>query len=90
MPKSIIEAVKMGLWDFEPPETSIEEFDATCSMPGTKGKLEALAERAAAGLPLWHPSDCCEVDEFDIKKQIAERERRAEEERLYGAPTRPR
>jgi hypothetical protein len=26
-------------------------------MPGTVGKLTALAERVRLGLPLWHPQD---------------------------------
>ena len=57
MPRSVLEAIKMGLWDFEPPEVESNRYDATDAMPGTKAKLDALAERAQCGLPLWHPSD---------------------------------
>ena len=63
MPRSVLEAIKMGLWDFEPPEVESEQFDATDSMPGTKAKLSVLAERVQDGLPLWHPADREEVDE---------------------------
>ena len=57
MPKSVLEAIKMGFWDFEPPEVEFSEFDASDAMPGTKAKLQALAERAENGLPLWHSDD---------------------------------
>ena len=57
MPRSVLEAIKMGLWDFEPPEVESNQYDATDAMPGTKAKLSVLAERAQSGLPLWHPSD---------------------------------
>ena len=32
----------------------------TSAGPGTEAKVEVLAERYAAELPLWHPHDCCE------------------------------
>lgn len=62
MPRSVLEAIKMGLWDFEPPEVGSSQYDATDSMPGTKGKLDVLAERAYRGLPLWHPSDRDDIE----------------------------
>ena len=39
MPKSVLEAIKMGIWDFEPPEVEFNKFDAADAMPGTKEKL---------------------------------------------------
>jgi hypothetical protein len=54
---SVLEAVKAGIWDFEPAGRSDGEFDATDAMPGSSEKLEVMARRAASGLPLWHPSD---------------------------------
>jgi len=57
VPKSVLEAIKMGQWDFEPLEVPSDEFDWTEAMPGTKAKLEVLAKRVASGLPLWHPND---------------------------------
>ncbi len=63
MPKSILEAIKIGLWDFEPAELSPREFERTDAMPGTKAKLSVLAHRIRSGLPLWHPEDRDELDE---------------------------
>lgn len=57
MPNSVLDAIKMGLWDFEPHEVPTSEFDATKSLPGSKAKLDTLAERARLGLPLWHDRD---------------------------------
>jgi hypothetical protein len=53
----------MGLWDFEPPEVESGQFDSTDAMPGTKAKLDVLAQRVQNGLPLWHPGDRDEVSE---------------------------
>ncbi len=57
MPKSVLEAIKMGIWDYEPPEVEFGKFDAADAMPGTREKLMILAERARRGLPLWHVCD---------------------------------
>ncbi|MGD9126290.1 MAG: hypothetical protein PVH19_02835 [Planctomycetia bacterium] len=65
MPKSILEAIKLGLWEYEPPEVSVEEYEATGNMPGTREKLDVLAERVAKGQPLWHPSDREDVEDPD-------------------------
>lgn len=63
VPSSILDAIKMGLWDFEPPEVDDEEFGSTEAMPGTNQKLEILAERVERGLPLWHPMDRIHYDD---------------------------
>lgn len=57
MPKSVLEAIKLGLWNFEPAEIASDEFDGTDAMPGTEEKLRVLASRVQRGLPLWHPGD---------------------------------
>ena len=62
MPRSVLEAVKMGFWDFEPPDVKFEQFDATDAMPGTKEKLAVMADRLREGLPLWHPWDRDDVE----------------------------
>ncbi|MGW8257464.1 MAG: hypothetical protein ACWGMZ_08270 [Thermoguttaceae bacterium] len=62
MPKSVLEAIKLGLWDFEPPEVDSDQFKPADAMPGTKEKLEVLAERARTGLPLWNKADREELD----------------------------
>jgi len=62
VPKSVLEAIKMGLWDFEPPEVDHSRFEAADAMPGTREKLEILARRVEMGLPLWHIHDRTEID----------------------------
>ena len=57
VPRSVLEAIKMGIWDFEPPEVDFGRYEAADAMPGTKEKLGVLAERAQRGLPLWHLFD---------------------------------
>ena len=62
MPRSVLDAIKMGIWDFEPPEVEFSKFDASNAMPGTREKLYTLAERARKGLPLWHAYDRDDVE----------------------------
>ncbi len=62
MPKSVLEAIKMGFWDYEPPEVDFSRFDAADAMPGTKQKLQILADRVRDGLPLWHEEDRDDVE----------------------------
>jgi len=62
VPKSVLDAIKMGLWEFEPPEVDCDYYSATGAMPGTKDKLVIMAERVRNGLPLWHPLDRDDVE----------------------------
>lgn len=57
VPQSVLEAIRMGIWDFEPVGREVERLNPTGAMPGTVEKLEVLAERLRLGLPLWHPHD---------------------------------
>ena len=59
MSRSLLEAIKQGDFNFEPPVAnhSAGEMPATGALPGTTEKLDVLAERMRLGLPLWHPSD---------------------------------
>ena len=57
MPNSVLDAIKMGIWDFEPEGSQRAEYDSTEALPGTDAKLAILAERVERGLPLWHPAD---------------------------------
>jgi len=67
-PSSILEAIKMGLWDYEPEKVDDAQFNATRAMPGTRNKLDVLAERVEQGLPLWHSRDRIDYDdERDIE-----------------------
>ena len=57
MPNSVIDAIRQGIWDFEPEEKITDEFECTEALPGSSTKLSVLAERLSEGKPLWHPSD---------------------------------
>ena len=57
MPQSVIEAIKMGVWDYEPQTERSQSLESTNALPGSSEKLAVLAERLRKGLPLWHPSD---------------------------------
>ena len=63
MPRSVLEAIKEGLWNYEPAGQQGPEIPATAAMPGTTEKLDVLAERLRMGLPLWHPSDRVSYDD---------------------------
>ena len=63
VPKSVLDAIKLGFWDFEPEDVAQEEFRATRAMPGTQEKIEVLASRAREGLPLWHYNDRTDYDD---------------------------
>ena len=57
VPDSVLEAIKMGVWDFEPNGKAQAQYYSTEAMPGTGEKLSILARRVRSGLPLWHPND---------------------------------
>lgn len=57
MPESVIEAIRQGIWDFEPEETDEVDYTSTGALPGSRAKLDVLADRLEKGEPLWHPSD---------------------------------
>lgn len=64
MPQSVLEAIRMGQWDFEPGDApAAQPVRPTGAMPGTTEKLDVLAERLRLGLPLWHPRDRISYDE---------------------------
>lgn len=63
MPRSVLEAIKQGDWEFEPNSDEPVCLKATSALPGTEEKLNVLAERLKQGLPLWHPSDRQSYDE---------------------------
>lgn len=65
VPTSVLEAIKVGVWDFEPLESIDQDFNATSALPGTDEKLAILAERVRMGMPLWHPSDRLQFDDDD-------------------------
>jgi hypothetical protein len=64
VPKSILEAIKSGEWDYEPNSVAGEHFDHTEAMPGSKAKVSVMADRIRKGHPLWHPKDREELKEM--------------------------
>lgn len=65
MPNSVLEAIKDGVWDFEPSDRSKEDYEKTVALPGTGEKLTILAHRLELGLPLWHPQDRLTFDDSE-------------------------
>jgi len=65
VPNSVLDAIKEGLWDFEPPPVDDGEFDATQAVPGSDEKKAILAERLRLGLPLWHPADVLDFEHLN-------------------------
>jgi hypothetical protein len=63
VPRSVLDAIRDGDWYFEPDEVDASRFAATSAIPGTREKLEVLAQRARAGLPLWHEFDRPDYEE---------------------------
>lgn len=57
MPQSVLDAIKLGIWDYEPEEHDGADYASTQALPGTDEKLAVLSERVRRGLPLWHPRD---------------------------------
>ena len=57
MANSVLEAIKAGIWDYEPEQAQQDEYASTEALPGSDSKLDVLANRLAHGLPLWHPED---------------------------------
>ncbi|MGI9456932.1 MAG: hypothetical protein ACR2NU_10240 [Aeoliella sp.] len=60
---SVLEAIREGVWDYEPTNIQQDQFSSTRAMPGSRAKLDMLASRAAEGLPLWHEEDRLEYDD---------------------------
>jgi hypothetical protein len=61
--RSVLEAIKLGEWNYEPASETAGQVQATGAMPGTVEKLDVLAERLRRGLPLWHPRDRMSYDD---------------------------
>jgi len=57
VPQSVLEAIKLGVWDFEPKECNSDQYVSTSALPGTREKVAVLSARVRKGLPLWHPDD---------------------------------
>lgn len=60
---SVLDAIREGMWDYEPQNVEADQYASTRAMPGTREKLDVLAQRAEQGLPLWHDEDRLAYDE---------------------------
>ncbi|HZL90915.1 MAG TPA: hypothetical protein VFB96_21295 [Pirellulaceae bacterium] len=63
MPRSVLDAIRQGIWNFEPGDQEKPETPPTTALPGSREKLDILADRLRQGLPLWHPSDRLSFDD---------------------------
>jgi hypothetical protein len=62
-PTNILDAVRCRLHgDFELETPEPEEFSATHAIPGSRTKIEEMAERVRRGLPVHHPDDVRDYD----------------------------
>jgi hypothetical protein len=63
---SVLDAIREGMWDYEPPVLQPTDYASTRAMPGTNEKIDILAKRAELGLPLWHDHDRTDYDDEDL------------------------
>jgi hypothetical protein len=72
-----------GDFEGETAPASLNPFTPTEAKPGSEDKVQMLAARYAAGLPLWHDSDCYdhgpdaqeqdeEDEELDLLEELEE------------------
>lgn len=66
MHKNVLDAIRDGDWFFEPEDVDPGRYQSTTAIPGTKDKIAILAERARAGLPLWHECDRLDYEDADV------------------------
>jgi hypothetical protein len=69
---SILEAVKMGLWEFLPHTVDFSELEAPDSIPGTREKLEVLAEHLRSDVPVRLLDDDCLGDDYLGRRGLAD------------------
>lgn len=66
--RTIFEALKHESQEtFEPATVSPENFEPTDAPPGSPEKMEVIAQRLRAGLPISHPRDRCAYDPDERK-----------------------
>ena len=69
MPRSVLEAIREGEWNYEPELQASEGGEATGAMPGSIEKLDVLADRLRLGQPLWHPRDRLDYETVDYERR---------------------
>lgn len=65
--KSVLDAIREGDWHFEPEQVDATHYQPTTAVPGSRKKLDILAARARAGLPLWHQDDRTDYEQCDVQ-----------------------
>ncbi len=79
MASSVLEAIKQGIWNYEPGQPARTSYASTDAVPGSGEKLAILAERVRLGLPLWHPSDRIDCENMNSCEYVRRLARRAVE-----------
>ena len=51
MPRSVLDAIKLGMWDFEPDSATKSEFDRTAALPGIGEELAPAHVNGARDRP---------------------------------------
>jgi hypothetical protein len=64
----VLEAIRAGIWDYEPEKMEQGEYRATKALPGSDEKVDILAIRVQGGQPLWHPHDRRTYDDVDVSE----------------------
>jgi hypothetical protein len=60
-------AYALGSFKFVPPQvTAMEGFEPTQARPGSKEKMRIIRKRIQKGMPLHHPQDKKNNEEFSI------------------------
>lgn len=55
--ESVLDAIREGDWTFEPEVVEESAFEDTEAIPGSREKIDIMADRVRQGLPIWHSSD---------------------------------
>ena len=71
MDKSVLDAnPTVDCYDEPDVSSASGEFAATDAEPGSREKLDILADRIRQGMPLWHPEDRHVEDEL-LQRQLS-------------------
>ena len=71
MDKSVLDAnPTVDCYDESDNRSASGEFAATNAEPGSREKLDILADRIRQGMPLWHPEDRHVEDEL-LQRQLS-------------------
>lgn len=63
--ESVLDAIRDGDWTFEPETVEEEAYDDTEALPGSREKIDIMAERVRQGLPIWHSADRVDYEDAE-------------------------